>query len=201
MMEDDDFELVRRCQSRDPDVYEAAFRELYERYQDRVYNTAYRVLGSAGDAADVSQEVFLTIFRKIGEFQFSSRFFTWIYRITVNLSIDRRRRVNSAPHMVGDGATAGRALAVLEDGSENPPDAWADAEFLESRVQLAIMRLSPKLQATVVLRYIEDLPYSEIGDVMNCSIGTVKSRLNRAHRNLEQSLRPVIDEMAAGGEE
>ena len=201
MLEDDDFELVRRCQSAEPAVYEDAFRELYERYQDRVYNTAYRVVGSVGDAADVSQEVFLTIFRKIGEFRFSSRFFTWIYRITVNLSIDRRRRVSSAPRMVGDGATSGRALAVLEAGGKSTPDARADAEFLESRVQNAIMRLSPKLQATVVLRYLEDLPYSEISDVMNCSIGTVKSRLNRAHRNLEQSLKPMIDEMAAGGEE
>ena len=201
MIEDDDFELVRRCQSGDSEVHEVAFRDLYERFQDRVYNTAFRVVGNGSDAADVSQEVFLTIFRKIGEFQFNSRFFTWLYRITVNLSIDRRRRINSAPRLVGDGATSGRALAMIEDESEARPDAWADAEFVEDRVQRCIGRLSPKLQATVVLRYLEGLSYGEIAESMDCSIGTVKSRLNRAHRNLEVFLKPVIEALAAGGEE
>jgi RNA polymerase sigma-70 factor (ECF subfamily) len=201
MTQDDDFELVRCCQSEDPEVQEAAFRNLYDRYQDRVYNTAFRIVGNASDAMEVSQEVFLTIFRKIGEFQFGSRFFTWLYRITVNLSIDRRRKINSAPLMVGDGATAGRALAVLADESEPAPDAWADVEFVEERVQRCIGRLSPKLQATVVLRYLEELSYSEIAEAMSCSIGTVKSRLNRAHRTLETFLKPVIEALAAGGEE
>lgn len=201
MTEDHDLELVRRCQSDDPDVHEPAFRDLYELYRDRVYNTAFRVVGNASDAADVSQEVFLTIFRKIGEFQFSSRFFTWLYRITVNLSIDRKRRIRSAPQAVGEGAGHGPNLAALEDEGTPAPDAWADAEFLEQKVQRSINRLSPKLRAIVVLRYIEGLAYADIAKVMSCSIGTVKSRLNRAHRNLESLLRPVIETMAEGGGE
>ncbi len=195
MTEDTDFELVRRCQSDDPDAHEPAFRELFERYRDRVYNTAFRVVGNASDAADVSQEVFLTIFRKIAEFQFNSRFFTWLYRITVNLSIDRRRRLAALPPTVGESGSEG-LLAGIEDTVESETQDLADLEFIERRVQQSISRLSPKLRAIVVLRYIEGLAYGDIAEVMNCSIGTVKSRLNRAHRNLEVILKPLVEELA-----
>lgn len=200
MNEDTDFELVRRCQSSDPDEYEAAFRELFEQYRDRVFNTAFRVVGNASDASDVSQDVFLTIFRKIGEFQFGSRFFTWLYRITVNLSIDKKRRLASSPPVVSDGAGEGRILATIEDESAAAPDSWADSEFVERKVHHSIGRLSPKLRAIVVLRYIEGLSYGEISEVMECSIGTVKSRLNRAHKNLEMLLKPLVEAIAGKGE-
>ncbi len=199
MNQDADYELVRRCQSSDPDVYEAAFEELYARYRDRVFNTAYRVVGNASDAADVSQEVFLTIFRKVGEFQFVSRFFTWLYRITVNLAIDKKRRASLSPPTVSEGSE-GALLTGVEDVASEAPGAWADAEFLEGKVQQSIGRLSPKLRAIVVLRYVEELSYSDIAEVMACSIGTVKSRLNRAHRNLEALLKPVIEALAEKGE-
>ncbi|MBK6941460.1 MAG: sigma-70 family RNA polymerase sigma factor [Planctomycetes bacterium] len=200
MNDDSDFELVRRCQSADPEVYEAAFRELYERYQERIFNTALRVVGNGTDAADVAQEVFLTVFRKIGEFQFNSRFFTWLYRITVNLSIDRKRRINAAPPVVGEHDGEGLTLATLPDREPNKSDAYAQNEFVERRVQASIGRLSPKLRAIVVLRYVEGLAYGDIAEILSCSIGTVKSRLNRAHRNLEQLLRPIVEELAGRGE-
>lgn len=192
MSDDNDFSIVRRCQSADADEHEPAFRELYELYKDRVYNTAFRVVGNASDAADVCQDVFLTVFRKIGEFQFSSRFFTWIYRITVNLSIDRKRRERGGAAAVESDGESVDLLSVA-DASTTAPESWADVEFVEQRVQHSIQRLSPKLRAIVVLRYIEDLSYGDIADVMNCSIGTVKSRLNRAHRNLEVFLKPVVE--------
>lgn len=196
MIEDNEFDLVRRCQSSEPDVYEPAFGELYGAYSDRVFNTSFRVVGNAADAADVTQDVFLTVFRKIGEFQFSSRFFTWIYRITVNLSIDRRRRSQSSPTVLLEGGGDSGVLNTLPDEDAVSPDAWADREFVERNVQRSIARLSPKLQAIVVLRYLEGLTYGEIAETMDCSIGTVKSRLNRAHRNLEVFLGPVVEEMA-----
>lgn len=196
MTEDIDFAIVRRCQDSDPDVYEPAFHELYDLYRDRVFNTAYRVVGNAADAADVCQEVFLTVFRKMGEFQFSSRFFTWLYRITVNLSIDRKRRVQTAPSLVQEGGAEPTVLNAVPDNTIHSPDAWADSEFVERKVQNSINRLSPKLRAIVVLRYIEGLSYGDIAEVMTCSIGTVKSRLNRAHRNLEVFLKPVVESLA-----
>lgn len=201
MIEDTEFDLVRRCQSSEPEIYEPAFGELYSSYSDRVFNTSFRVVGNAADAADVTQDVFLTVFRKIGEFQFSSRFFTWIYRITVNLSIDRRRRGQSAPGLVLEGGGEANVLNSLPDEEAASPDAWADREFLEGKVQKSIERLSPKLRAIVVLRYIEGLAYGEIAEVMGCSIGTVKSRLNRAHKNLEVFLGPVVEAMSGEDEE
>jgi RNA polymerase sigma-70 factor (ECF subfamily) len=201
MAGDADFDLVRRCQSPDPDTYEPAFRQLYDQYKDRVFNTAYRVVGNASDAAEVAQDVFLTIFRKIGEFQFGSRFFTWLYRITVNLSIDRKRRVALAPSTLEDGDLERDVLAALPDESPGAPDVFADKEFVEGRVQASIGRLSPKLRAIVVLRYIDGMSYQDIAEILQCSIGTVKSRLNRAHRNLEALLRPLVEQLAGRGDE
>lgn len=196
MSDQSDLDLVRRCQSSDPAVADLAFRELYELHQERVFNTALRVLGNPADAADVTQEVFLTLFRKLGEFQGNSRLSTWVYRITVNLSIDRKRRTGSAPAIVSEGNTDGFLLDLLPDEDGAGPTQGADHEFVERKVQSAIGRLSPKLRAIVVLRYVEGLAYSEIADVMDCSIGTVKSRLNRAHGNLEGLLKPVLDSIS-----
>jgi len=201
MTEDTDFALVRRCQSDEPEVFEPAFGELYEKYADRVFNTSFRVVSNAADAADVTQEVFLTIFKKIAEFQFSSRLFTWIYRITVNLSIDRRRRGQSMPTVLVESGVESGVLNSLPDERIGSPEDWADQQFLSEKVQASINRLSPKLRATVTLRYIEGLSYGDIAEVMECSIGTVKSRLNRAHGNLEELLQPVVDVLAGRDED
>jgi RNA polymerase sigma-70 factor (ECF subfamily) len=199
MNDDPDFAIVRRCQAGDSADAEAAFRELVERYQDRVFNTAFRVVGNSADASDVAQEVFFTLFRKLGEFQFSSRLFTWIYRITVNLAIDKRRRSSTLPPMLGEGGKEGFSLGEIPDPERDRAETASDAEFIETRVHSAIQKLSPKLRSIVVLRYLEELSYEEIAVVLECSVGTVKSRLNRAHANLEQLLRPAIDTLAGGG--
>jgi RNA polymerase sigma-70 factor (ECF subfamily) len=198
MSDENDLDLVRRCQSESSAESDQAFRELVERYQDRVFNTSLRVLGNAADAADVTQEVFLTVFRKLAEFQFSSRLFTWIYRITVNLSIDRRRRARALPPTLSE--SGGMSLGTIEDRGASGADAWSETEFVEHKVQGAISKLSPKLRSIVVLRYIEGLAYDEIADVLECSVGTVKSRLNRAHTSLEEYLRPALDSLAGKGE-
>lgn len=194
-----DQDLARRCQSGDAALSEAAFLELYDRYQERVFNTAFRVMGNAADAADVVQDVFLTVYRKIAKFQCESRLFTWIYRITVNLSIDRRRRRGAGGLPILADSSADGLLASVADSSEKAPEDAADVEYVGQRVQRSIDRLSPKLRAIVVLRYIEDLPYSDIADVLGCSVGTVKSRLNRAHRSLQELLRPTVEAMLGEG--
>ena len=88
-------------------------------------------------------------------------------------------------------------LSSIPDDRADVPGAWSETELLERNVQRSIDRLSPKLRATVVLRYIENLSYGDIAEAMECSIGTVKSRLNRAHRSLATHLKPVVDQMAA----
>lgn len=131
MNDESDFEIVRRCESASPAEAEAGFRELVQRYQERVFNTALRVLGNSADAADVTQEVFFTVYRKLSEFQFSSRLFTWIYRITVNLSIDKRRRGNVLPPTISEAAGGTATLASIPDESSVTPESWTESDFIE----------------------------------------------------------------------
>ncbi|MEZ5979902.1 MAG: sigma-70 family RNA polymerase sigma factor [Planctomycetota bacterium] len=173
------------------------FDELYERFCDRVYNVCFRITGNATDALDASQETFGTICRKIGDFRFQSRFSSWVYRIAVNASIDLRRRTRArrvvsleAAREEEDGE-AGRY--DLPDENVEMPSHSASRRELEEEIQRAISRLSPKLRAITVLRYIESLSYEEIAETLRISLGTVKSRLARAHRALDRELTPVLD--------
>lgn len=202
MSVDPDFELIRRCQQETGSGRDGAFRAVFEQYRDRVYNLALRLLGNPADAEDVSQEVFVTIFRKIGEFRFSSRFYTWLYRIVFNLCVDHRRRATTMLLPTTGGEAGETLIARVADPLPGPADALGEQEARTRAVERALRRLSEPLRATVVLRYLEDMPYEEIADVLGISLGTVKSRLNRAHQQLEQLLepRPRLGEGEAGGE-
>lgn len=187
MNQDPDFELVRRCQQVTGTARDVAFRSLFENYRDRVFNLAARLLGNAADAEDVSQEAFVTVFRKIHEFRFSSRFYTWLYRVVFNLCVDHRRKsINVATPLTG--TTGAQLLSNVTDPAPDPSEALGDEEDRTRQVERALRKLSEPLRAAIVLRYIEDMPYDEIADVLGISLGTVKSRLNRAHEQLEQAL-------------
>ena len=192
---DPDRELVEACQRAESETYREAFEELYNLYKERVYNVAYRITGSPVDALDASQETFGILFRKIREFRFRSKFSSWVYRIAVNAAIDLRRRGVArrfpAPAASPEGMSLDR-LELEEDGGRGP-ERWAGGRELEVEVQGAIDRLSPKLRAIVVLRHVEGLSYEQISEVLRCSMGTVKSRLARAHESLERSLAGVLE--------
>lgn len=195
MKPDPDRSLVEACQSQRTGGLEGAFRDLYEAYKDRVYNVCYRITGNASDALDASQETFGILFRKIGEFRFESKFSSWVYRIAVNASIDLKRR-SSARHTSSLEAAEGSPDSVqadLRDERIEAPLAAASRHELEDEVQAAIGRLSPKMRAITVLRYIENQSYEEIADTLQISLGTVKSRLSRAHEALDRELTPVLD--------
>jgi RNA polymerase sigma-70 factor (ECF subfamily) len=186
MPKDPDFELIRRCQTETGRAREAAFAELFETYKDRVFNLAGRVLGNPADAEDVSQEAFVTVFRKIREFRFSSRFYTWLYRIVFNLCVDQRRK-GAASALPAISSTEGESiLAGLSDPDPGPAERVGEGESRRRTVERALRRLSDPLRAVVVLRYMEDLAYEEIADVLGISLGTVKSRLSRAHHSLQE---------------
>lgn len=201
MRTDPDYDLVTACQSGSPTDLSGPFRELYERFRDRVYNVCYRITGNATDALDASQETFGILFRKIAEFRFQSKFSSWVYRIAVNASIDLKRRSSSRrlasleafeDPRGGAGAGAPGRLDLRDEDVEMPMASASRAE-LEQEIQRAISRLSPKLQTVTVLRYIESLSYDEIAQTLGISIGTVKSRLARAHDALDRELTPVLD--------
>jgi RNA polymerase sigma-70 factor (ECF subfamily) len=191
MIRDPDFDLVKRCQSEEGETAEAAYEELFDAYRDRVFNLAGRLLGNTSDAEDVAQEAFVTVFRKIREFRFSSRFYTWLYRVVYNLCIDHKRRTGIAGVVPGPVAEDGTdALPAFPDPALGPLESLAAGEYVQQSVERALARLSQPLRAVVLLRYMEDLQYQEIAEVLGCSVGTVKSRLSRAHSFLQETLRP-----------
>jgi len=202
MRVDADHDLVRACQEPGSEGFAAAFQVLYERYRDRVYNVCYRITGNATDALDASQETFGILYRKVGEFRFDSRLSSWIYRIAVNASIDLKRRQSSrrlaSLDLARDGHEPDGSRFDIRDETVEMPSAAASRHELEAEIQRAISRLSPKLRGITVLRYVENLSYEEIGEALRISIGTVKSRLARAHDALDRELTPVLDKHYLG---
>lgn len=198
LKDDPDRLLVEACQAVAPDGLEGAFRELYDTYKDRVYNVCFRITGNGADALDSSQETFGILFRKIVEFRFESKFSSWVYRIAVNAAIDQKRRAGTRRTAAYDLEDEQGRPRELRDGREETPTEYATRNELEDEVQRAIDRLSPKMRAITVLRYVEDLSYEEISDTLGISLGTVKSRLSRAHDALESELTPVLDKHRLG---
>jgi RNA polymerase sigma-70 factor (ECF subfamily) len=193
ILRDPDADLVAACRHPDDDGFEAAFEELFVRFRERVFAIAFRVTGSQSDALDVVQESFALVFRKLGSFRGSSLFSTWLFRIVVNCSIDlrRRTRVGRWPALLTDDSS----ISELEDAAPGPREHAALRETGD-QVQAAISMLSPKLRVILALRYLEEMSYEELAATLDLSMGTVKSRLARAHLALEKVVRtrfPQLD--------
>ena len=163
-----------------------AFKALYERYRDRVYNIIFYSIGDELRAEDVLQIVFLKIYRGLANFRFEASLATWIYRITLNECLNQQR---------GRGSQHIPFEALLGSDEELDTGAAADLQHAEGErreiVHRAVMELSPKLRAVVALKYLDGLSYEEMASVLACSPGTVASRLNRALSELEARLRPL----------
>jgi RNA polymerase sigma-70 factor (ECF subfamily) len=173
-----DWALVRRQLEGDRD----AFRALYEKYRDKVYATALRILGEPAQAEDLAQEIFLKIHDELNGFKFESKFSTWLYRVAVNHAINKANEIGRRARI--------REQIALERGPAEAADPAPAARFYDERVLDAVGALSPKLRAIVTLRYLDGLSYAEIAEVLEISIGTVKSRLFLAH----ETLRPLVRE-------
>ncbi len=179
-------ELVTACQRGDRD----GFRELFETYKDRVYSIALRFAGDQNTAMDIAQDTFLKLFSSIRDFRGDSSFDTWIYRLVVNSCLDHRRKAwRLAP-------LAGEFLNSLRTSGGKLDDLLR--EEAGGRLRAAVDNLPANLKIAVVLRYTQGLSYDEIAEVLGCSAGTVASRLNRAHKRLERTLSPWVEELRAG---
>jgi RNA polymerase sigma-70 factor (ECF subfamily) len=181
---DPDLQLVEQCMSGN----EAAWEELVRVHTKRVYSVCYRFTGTAAEAQDLTQEVFLRVFRTLKSFRAGEgTFAVWLNRLTRNLLIDhyRRTRQQRSTDSIEDQLTTLEetgAVAARTDGMLAGREA---GELL----QAALQRLSPELRETVILRDIEELEYREIAQVLNVPEGTVKSRLNRGRAELARILR------------
>lgn len=193
LLRDPDAQLVAACRDPNSEGFEEAFEVLFHRYRERVYAIAFRVAGNQADAMDIVQESFALLFRKLSSFRGTSLFSTWLFRIVVNCSIDHRRRNRGAraPALLAD------QDATPEMVDENPgPRDSASVHEVGDQVQEAISQLSPKLRAILALRYLEEMSYEELAATLELSMGTVKSRLARAHLALEHVVRsrfPQLD--------
>jgi RNA polymerase sigma-70 factor, ECF subfamily len=170
-----DLVLIRRCQAGD----EEAFGLLFEQYKNLVYRTTYLTLGTASDAEDILQEVFLQVYRSLDEYDPGrGAFSTWLYRVTVNRCLNWRR--GRPP----TGSLEEVAHEQIQSGAHLLPDHYAE----EDSVRRALDRLSRKLRVVVILRHYWDLSYAEIAEIMDLPLGTVKSRLNHAMRLMRDDL-------------
>lgn len=196
----EDAALVEKVNAGQPE----AFGELVRKYQDRVFNTCWRICGHLEDARDVTQEAFLKAFENLGTFRQQSGFYTWIFRIAVNLALSHGRKavrrrtesLNRNPDMSG---TQAADLAQRLDGQSvaDPVDCAGDAE-MHAAVARALHALEEEQRAVIVLRDIEGLDYQEISVILAIPPGTVKSRLHRARMAIRQALLPRIKDDRVG---
>jgi RNA polymerase sigma-70 factor (ECF subfamily) len=164
--------LLEKCQQGRED----AFRELMERYQRRVYWIAFNMLGNYESAKEVSQEAFIRVFRNIARFDVRKNFYTWLYQITVNLSIDRLRKASHGKSVGIDG------LGGLADPDRGDASEAGERTETRQRVHQFLDRLPPKYKAVLTLRDIQGFSCEEIAEIVGCTNATVRWRLHRARK-------------------
>lgn len=177
----DEQELIRRSQAGEM----SALEELLGRYEGLVFNLAHRYFGNQAEAADAAQEAMVKIFRRIGEFRGHSAFKTWVYRVTTNVCLDLLRKHRIEPLSLDDSDEAGRPTLQVPSREDNPEEALEQEELREILTQL-LATLAEDHRVILVLRDLEGLAYEEIAVILDCSLGTVKSRLARAREALRR---------------
>ncbi len=191
----DDSVLVRRCQQGDP----SALTRLIVKYQDRIYNTILKICANPDDAAELTQETFVKVIENMEGFRGSSTFYTWLFRIAINLTYNHcRRRVKIAMQSLDNPAGSEFGSARAQLGAYLADERIADpATLAQNREVIHILtqclaRLDDEHRVVVVLRDIEQMSYAEIAESLEIELGTVKSRLSRARAQLRETLENVL---------
>ena len=188
-----ELDLVSRCQAGDTE----AFDELVTRYRTRIFSMIYNMVHSEQDAWDLAQDSFLKAWKSIKRFRGRSSFYTWIYRIVMNVTLDWLRK----KHVKGAGAEFDDAIELreIDPASKTVPKTEAlpyetmEREEIRGRIDKAIAQLSPEQSAVILMKEIEGMQYHEIAEALGCSIGTVMSRLFYARKKLQSLLRDVYE--------
>jgi RNA polymerase sigma-70 factor (ECF subfamily) len=179
----DEHRLIAQCLKGDA----AAFGVLVRRYQDRLYNTVFRLVGNAEDAEDAVQEAFLHAYRSLWSFKEDALFFTWLYRIAVNAAVSLRRKRRVLARM--DGGAPGRSDIEPPDVSDLARPGHALEQHEQGRrLHAALGRLSPEHRAVLVLKDLEGHKYEAMAALLGVPVGTIRSRLHRARLELRTIL-------------
>jgi RNA polymerase sigma-70 factor (ECF subfamily) len=188
-----ELDLVRKAQAGDT----GAFDELVSRFRNRVFGMIYNMVHNEQDAWDLAQDSFVKAWKSIARFRGQSSFYTWIYRIVMNVTIDwlRKKQVKGAGAEFDDAIQ----LKEIDPASRTVPHAdplpheRMEGEEIHSRIEAAIAQLSPEHRAVILMKEIENMQYHEIAESLGCSIGTVMSRLFYARKKLQGLLRDVYE--------
>jgi RNA polymerase sigma-70 factor (ECF subfamily) len=183
---------------------DGAYQELIDRYEQPIFNMVYRLLGNQTDACDVVQEVFLKVFRSVHSFREQSSLRTWIYRIAVNEAHNHRRwfarHCRREVPIEKDRPDCDYSIELAQDPGRSPYDQALDSET-RAIVEKALTKINPLFRTAVVLRDIQNMSYEEIADILQISLGTVKSRILRGRealrRELNQQASPGLAEVLA----
>lgn len=192
--EPDDLALVQRCQAGD----EAAFVMLVKRYQRKVFTVAFGMVKNQQDAMDVAQDTFIKVHRHLDHFQGTSSFYTWLYRIVVNLCIDHLRR--SKRHVtvdfdekIGQAEGSPDAGVLMSSDINGNPSRSLGRKELASHIFEAVQALPPYHRAVILMREVEGMSYSDMAKAMQVSKGTIMSRLHHARQKLQRMLGEYLE--------
>jgi RNA polymerase sigma-70 factor, ECF subfamily len=187
-----ELDLVKRCQAGDTE----AFDELVARYRTRVFSMIYNMVHNEQDAWDLAQDSFVKAWKSIKRFRGRSSFYTWLYRIVMNVTIDWVRKKQVKPAAEFNDATQ---LKEIDPASKTVPKADAlpyekmERSEIRERIDQAVAQLTPEHRAVILMKEIEEMQYHEIAEALGCSIGTVMSRLFYARKKLQNLLRDVYE--------
>lgn len=185
--EDEDVQLMLAFQRGD----ESAFAKLVQRNQSNVFAVIYRFLGDQSDVEDLTQEVFLRVYRTVKRYSPTAKFSTWLYRIAANLSLNAIRAKSKVKiaqlEMPDDGDGDGFYREVADPGGDRPFD-HLDGQELQEKIAAAVAELPENQRIAIILNKYEHMSYDQIAEVLGCSMMAVKSLLSRARSNLRQSL-------------
>ena len=184
----DERALIQRCVAGDA----TAFEPLVEKYRQRVWRLAYQVLHDREEAWDVAQEAFVRAFHSLPSFRGQSAFYTWLFRITVNVATDRHRQRGAQARAFGPERVSEEEWARTTPDPGGGPEQQAARKEQRERIRSALDALPPKARTIIMLSDVEGLSYREIAEVLNCPIGTVMSRLHNARKRLKVLLGPML---------
>ncbi|QDU79542.1 ECF RNA polymerase sigma-E factor [Polystyrenella longa] len=185
----EDQQLIEQFLQGDAD----AFDQLILRYQDRLFNTLLRMFNSEQDAQDAVQEAFVQVFQKLHTFQGKSQFYSWLCRIAINNVLTQKRKRKLATTSL---ETAKEKAGIEPDdhNRESHPSHQLETSENQSAIQRALNELADDQRTVIVLKEIEGLKYEEIAEIIDCPVGTVRSRIHRARSELRQKLQFLWDD-------